>query len=188
MREGARSAAQDDYFGARPSIDTPENRSTFCAGFDRGHDSRHDELQRLRAEVDDLTDSNGRKADRIDRLGETVERLRAELSQAEATIGKLTKSRDFLSARCDALQVAQNMMRDPERTIVCDILANGRTYETTAPQPTQEAARPISTRERAELEAVIDALRSMDGRSSTAPQQAADQAEQIAADAAKESS
>jgi hypothetical protein len=38
-------------------------------------------------------------------------------------------SRDFYKRRADALQEWQSKMRDPERTIVCDILANGCTLE-----------------------------------------------------------
>jgi hypothetical protein len=38
-------------------------------------------------------------------------------------------SRDFYKRRADALQQWQSKMRDPERTIVCDILANGCTLE-----------------------------------------------------------
>lgn len=34
---------------------------------------------------------------------------------------------DFYRRRCDALQAWQSRMRDPERTVVCDILANGFT-------------------------------------------------------------
>ena len=37
------------------------------------------------------------------------------------------KSRDFYRRRCDLLQEWQGRMRDPERTLVCDILANGQT-------------------------------------------------------------
>ena len=33
-------------------------------------------------------------------------------------------SRNFYKQRCELLQQAQKYMRDPERTIVCDILAN----------------------------------------------------------------
>lgn len=35
-------------------------------------------------------------------------------------------SRDFYQRRCDMLQAEQKRMRDPERTLVCDILANGQ--------------------------------------------------------------
>ena len=45
IREGARNAAQDHYFDARKAIDTPDNRSTFCAGFDRGYDAREAEIK-----------------------------------------------------------------------------------------------------------------------------------------------
>ncbi|MBL8469681.1 hypothetical protein [Methyloversatilis discipulorum] len=36
-------------------------------------------------------------------------------------------SLSFYKRRCDALQGWQSRMRDPERTVVCDILANGCT-------------------------------------------------------------
>lgn len=35
-------------------------------------------------------------------------------------------STEFYKTRCDALQRCQDQMRDPERTMVCDILANGQ--------------------------------------------------------------
>lgn len=38
---------------------------------------------------------------------------------------KLIQERDFYKRRCDALQRAQSHFRDPERTWVCNILANG---------------------------------------------------------------
>lgn len=42
-------------------------------------EAMHAELTRLRAEVETLTDSNAAKADRLDRLGETVVKMRAEV-------------------------------------------------------------------------------------------------------------
>ena len=44
-----------------------------------------------------------------------------------AEINRLSSSRDFYARRCEALQVVQDKMRDPERKAVCDILANGST-------------------------------------------------------------
>lgn len=38
---------------------------------------------------------------------------------------RLTRERDFYKRRCEALQRAQVHFRDPERTWVCNILANG---------------------------------------------------------------
>ncbi len=35
LMEGARVAASDEYFGARPQIDTTDRRRVFEAGFDR---------------------------------------------------------------------------------------------------------------------------------------------------------
>lgn len=48
-------------------------------------------------------------------------------------------SRDFYKRRADALQEWQSKMRDPERTIVCDILANGHTLEPTGDRYTPPA-------------------------------------------------
>ena len=42
----------------------------------------------------------------------------------ETQVAKLEASRDFYRSRCELLQQTQKYMRDPERTIVCDILAN----------------------------------------------------------------
>lgn len=39
-------------------------------------------------------------------------------------IESLKQSRDFYKTRCELLQQVQTFMRDPERQIVCDILAN----------------------------------------------------------------
>ena len=47
-----------------------------------------------------------------------------------AALEELKELRDtaaFYKRRCDALQAWQSKMRDPERTAVCDILANGAT-------------------------------------------------------------
>jgi len=39
---------------------------------------------------------------------------------------KALRSLDFYRLRCERLQEHQGLLRDPERKIVCDILANGR--------------------------------------------------------------
>lgn len=44
-------------------------------------------------------------------------------------LSKQRQHTEFYQKRCDALQQAQHHMRDPERKMVCDILANGMTYE-----------------------------------------------------------
>lgn len=50
-----------------------------------------------------------------------------ETVELEGLLKKALSSRDFYRRRCDLLQGWQSKMRDPERTIVCDILANGQT-------------------------------------------------------------
>lgn len=44
----------------------------------------------------------------------------------DAELSEVVASRDWYKRRCEALQEAQAEFRDPERQIVCDILANGR--------------------------------------------------------------
>jgi hypothetical protein len=46
------------------------------------------------------------------------------LRQAAAEIRRITAERDFYKRRSELLQQHQSRMRDPERTLVCDILAN----------------------------------------------------------------
>lgn len=41
-------------------------------------------------------------------------------------ITRLRHALDFYRARCDLMQRVQHQMRDPERKMVCDILANGQ--------------------------------------------------------------
>jgi len=52
------------------------------------------------------------------------------LADALAEIDRERRRVAWYSQRFDALQAAQKNMRDPERGMVCDILANGMTYLT----------------------------------------------------------
>ena len=55
---------------------------------------------------------------KIDKLNEEqIELLKEQITLYE-------KSLNFYKQRCELLQQVQKHMRDPERTIVCDILAN----------------------------------------------------------------
>ena len=62
-------------------------------------------------------------------------RLCEELGHAGDTLAALEELKElrdtaaFYKRRCDALQAWQSSMRDPERTVVCDILANGFTLD-----------------------------------------------------------
>ena len=64
--------------------------------------------------------------------------------EREKELADMRGSRDFYKRRTDELQKTQSQMRDPERTMVCDILANGRLLVPAAgryntfPQPAQQ--------------------------------------------------
>lgn len=63
--------------------------------------------------------------------------LSSQLTAAEAARREAEGERDFYRRRCDLLGEWQSKMRDPERKILCDILANGATmgdYGISAPQ------------------------------------------------------
>lgn len=75
------------------------------------------------------------------------------LSKMAASCDWYKRSRDWYKRRCDALQGCQSRMRDPERMMVCDVLANGSLLKPEggrysidaypAPQPPAEpAAQP----------------------------------------------
>jgi len=53
-----------------------------------------------------------------------------EQQQISDIIKDLEQSLDFYKSRMDMLQCWQSSMRDPERKILCDILANGYTLTT----------------------------------------------------------
>jgi hypothetical protein len=46
---------------------------------------------------------------------------------AKRELRELRHALAFYKRRCDLLQIWQSAMRDPERTLVCDVLANGQT-------------------------------------------------------------
>lgn len=75
------------------------------------------------------TASQGEYKRQIDDVGVELERMIA--------------SRDFYARRVDALQAVQSTMRDPERKMVCDILANGETYEKPATPASASEAVPV---------------------------------------------
>ena len=56
-----------------------------------------------------------------------AEKALARQAELEAELKGAEFSRDFAARRCELLQQWQSRMRDPERQIVCDILANGLT-------------------------------------------------------------
>lgn len=48
--------------------------------------------------------------------------------ELEKEIKKLKSNLDFYKRRCELLQKEQKKFRDPERKLLCDILANGQIY------------------------------------------------------------
>lgn len=61
----------------------------------------------------------------IYRLHDEVKARDERIAELEAEIQGLREGERFYRKRCDELQAIQSRMRDPERQMVCDILANG---------------------------------------------------------------
>ena len=54
-----------------------------------------------------------------------IHSLLDRLEEAEKERDEVLESKKWYQRRCELMQEQQSKMRDPERTIVCDILANG---------------------------------------------------------------
>ena len=72
-----------------------------------------------------MTDITGLREDKRPQSSTIVHALLDRLEAAEKERDDLRESEKWYRRRCDLLQEQQSKMRDPERTIVCDILANG---------------------------------------------------------------
>ena len=57
-----------------------------------------------------------------------IEFLEAEVERLQARERELIEALAWRHRRFNTLQAAQRHMRDPERRVVCDILATGTTY------------------------------------------------------------
>lgn len=79
--------------------------------------------------------------------------IAAELAHRDIEIKQLAQSCAFYQRRCNALQAVQSKMRDPERKVVCDILANGFTEV-----KCEEYEKAVDA-EASSLQAEVDSLR-----------------------------
>lgn len=73
-----------------------------------------DTIAALRAENEILADSCAAKADRIDRLGETVERLRAELEAAQVDLARYQWVKQRIGVNDEGVDAARFLKRDDE--------------------------------------------------------------------------
>ena len=106
-----------------------------------------------------------------------LEHTLAALTQLEAMVGEQESSLAFYKRRCDALQQWQSKMRDPERTVVCDILANGHTLEPAgdryaAPVAQQPQAEAVPMQPASEADMAVYRAIAAGYKKDAAPQQA----------------
>ena len=84
------------------------------------------------AEIRALTSAVCTQAKRVNVIEQQLDTCRPYLKEGETAadaLRRLEHSESFYRRRCEALQAWQSSMRDPERVIVCDILANGFTLD-----------------------------------------------------------
>ena len=70
-----------------------------------------------------MIDTTGLREDKRPQSSTIVHALLDRLEAAEKERDDLRESEKWYRRRCDLLQEQQSKMRDPERTIVCDILS-----------------------------------------------------------------
>ena len=94
-------------------------------------------------------------ADRAFYAGETAshelrfDACRPHMKEGETVadaMARLEHSESFYRRRCEALQAWQSSMRNPERVIVCDILANGFTLDQPLAGDRYEGLKPDKAR------------------------------------------
>lgn len=66
----------------------------------------------------------------------------AEENPLQEQLDEALQSLEFYKRRCDLLQSIQPRMRDPERTMVCDVLANGHLLQSGDGQPDKARYAP----------------------------------------------
>ena len=100
------------------------------------HGERAAEIHRLVGELRTQSEHFERawqvRGDGIDHLQSQLGACRPYLKEGETVadaMARLEHSESFYRRRCEALQAWQSSMRNPERVIVCDILANGFTLD-----------------------------------------------------------
>ena len=62
---------------------------------------------------------------RMQKLTKQLKEISHDLKVSSLKLKRLNDELEFYKKRCELLQSCQSTMRDPERTVVCDILANG---------------------------------------------------------------
>lgn len=89
----------------------------------------------LTAEVERLNRLMAAGRETLDAKERTIAQQHTDWAELQAEVDALRQERDearkeseWMERRLTALQAQQRVMRDPERKMVCDILANGKTY------------------------------------------------------------
>ena len=82
-----------------------------------------------RAMMQIATDRAGSKINSMKRDLDACRPYLKEGETAADALIRLAHAESFYRRRCEALQAWQSSMRNPERVIVCDILANGFTLD-----------------------------------------------------------
>jgi hypothetical protein len=83
------------------------------------------EIDRLTAELAEARKHESQTHKRLSAILGDDDALHVVAQRAVDELAEAQRSRDFYKTRIDLLQSRQHTMRDPERTLVCDIIANG---------------------------------------------------------------
>lgn len=120
LMEGARNSACDDYFSARPQIDTIDRRRVYEAGFQAGAASRDAEIQRLQMALADAEALELGTAERCDQLRVQISKLRDAFQTFIDEHEECQDADEWMAELCsmEALHVAgEALATTPEQSI-----------------------------------------------------------------------
>jgi hypothetical protein len=139
------SARQDQLDACRPYLKEGETPAE-CLARNRA------DIVRLMGKWGAEKMRSAKLRDDLDKIAQTTgsdDPCRPHLKEGETVadaLGRLEHSESFYRRRCEALQAWQSSMRDPERVIVCDILANGFTLDQPLAGDRYEGLKPDKAR------------------------------------------
>ena len=152
--------AEDAYKTAESQFErakAAEDQIDACRPYLKEGETPAECLARNRADIVRLMGKWGAEKMRSAKLGDDLDKIaqttgsddpcRPHLKEGETVadaLGRLEHSESFYRRRCEALQAWQSSMRDPERVIVCDILANGFTLDQPFAGDRYAGLRPVA--------------------------------------------
>ena len=117
--------SEEDVSALRNKVE--EGKRLLVEEIQRGNE-RTEECLRLREEMQRSEREVSNHREYLEIFNRRIETLEEENTALKEALERVQQERTWYKSRVDLLQDNQSTMRDPERTLVCDILANGQLW------------------------------------------------------------